>query len=63
MRKRSRGGVETLEEDVQCLQPRTVIGWGEERQRRRGLVEIMEDLVLGGLMWCKVQLWSGSVMM
>ena len=62
MRKRSRGGVETLEEDVQCLQPQMVIGWGEERQRR-GLVEIMEDPALGGLMWCNVQLWSGSVTM
>lgn len=41
--------METLEDDVQCLQPEMVIGWGEERQRRRGEVEIKEDPVLGGL--------------
>lgn len=40
-----------------------MVGWGEERQGRRGLVEIMEDPVLSGLLCCNVQLWLGSVMM
>lgn len=38
MRKRSRGGVETLEEDVQCLQPEMVIemvGRRKVKKKRR----------------------------